>query len=91
MNDEQMIWKVYESNQKTKSCSEFGLFGRIMDKIDKENDILTEALITSYPYSNVLSMFNAFLILIILNTLLNCAFTYAIHCMDLRKRLTLYY
>jgi hypothetical protein len=34
---------------------------------------------------------NAFLILIILNTLINCAFTYAIHCMDLRKRLTLYY
>lgn len=56
MNDEQMIWQVYENKQKTKSCENFGLFGRIVDKIDKENDILTEALITSYPYSNVLSM-----------------------------------
>ena len=41
-------------------------------------------------FSNIF-YFSAFLILIILNTFLNCTFTYAIHCMDLRKRLTLYY
>jgi hypothetical protein len=38
--------------------SEFGLFGRLLEKIEKENEILTEGLITSYPFSNVLTMLN---------------------------------
>lgn len=38
--------------------SEFGLFGRILEKIEKENELLTEGLITSYPFTNVLSMLN---------------------------------
>jgi hypothetical protein len=33
---------------------------------------------------------DAFKIFVILNVVSNCTFTYAIYCMDLRKRLTLY-
>ena len=66
--------------------------------------IISATLIINYTYRAVFESlylfklgfsnnfyFSAFLILIILNTFLNCTFTYAIHCMDLRKRLTLYY
>jgi hypothetical protein len=66
--------------------------------------IISATLIINYTYRAVFESlylfklgfsnnfyFRAFLILIILNTFLNCTFTYAIHCMDLRKRLTLYY
>jgi len=35
--------------------------------------------------------FNAFLIFIILNVFSNCTYTYAIHCMSQRKRLTSFY
>jgi len=38
--------------------SEFGLFGRILEKIEKQKELLTEGLITSYPFTNVLSMLN---------------------------------
>ena len=38
--------------------NEFGLFGRILEKIQNEKEILTEGLITSYPFLNVLSMLN---------------------------------
>lgn len=66
--------------------------------------IISGTLIINYSYRAVFESvylfklnfsnnfyFSAFLIFIILNVFSNCTFTYAIHCMSLRKRLTLYY
>ena len=65
--------------------------------------IISTALIINYSYRAVfesLYLFkldfsndfysDAFNIFVILNVVSNCTFTYAISCMDLRKRLTLY-
>jgi len=65
--------------------------------------IISAILIINYSYRAVfesLYLFNldfsnkfysdAFKIFVILNVVSNCTFTYAISCMDLRKRLTLY-
>ena len=65
--------------------------------------IISTALIINYSYRAVfesLYLFkldfsndfysDAFNIFVILNVVSNCTFTYAIYCMDLRKRLTLY-
>lgn len=35
-----------------------GKFGKLLWDVEKENDILTEGLVTSYPFSNVLAMLN---------------------------------
>jgi hypothetical protein len=66
--------------------------------------IITVTIITNFTYRAVFESlylfklgfsnkfyFSAFFILIIVNTFLNCAFTYAIYCMSLRKRLTSFY
>jgi hypothetical protein len=65
--------------------------------------IISSTLIINYSYRSVFESlylfklnfsnsfyFNAFLLFVILNVFSNCTFTFAIYCMDLRKRLTLY-
>lgn len=66
--------------------------------------IISATLIINYTYRAVFESlylfkldfsnnfyFSAFLIFIILNAFSNCTFTYAIHCMGLRKRLSSFY
>jgi hypothetical protein len=79
-------------------------FNNIKNTLRDPLTIISVTLIINYSYRAVFESlylfkldfsnsfyFNAFFILIILNVFSNCTFTYAIHCMSQRKRLTSFY